>query len=227
MSQNPTEHVQEEIRHEASHGGDEVGHTNPGGGGRASRWITAAATTAACLAAFAAVTGALATTHLTEATHRRIESNDKWSYYQSKSLKSNLLVTKDEILTALDHPPPPEDMKQINDYDLAKNEIRAEAEALQVLSMAHLRAHETFELAATMFHIAIAIVAISVVARRKVFWYGSIVLGAVGAVFLGVGLIRAPVDEAKGHQKAAVAAEIRPASLTGKDPAKGQSTGEN
>src|SRR5437763_11109846 len=101
MSLNPTEHVQEEIGHHATH---ETAHT-AGSGGPASRWITAAAMTAAILAAFAAVTGALATTHLTEATHRRIESNDKWSFYQSKSLKNYLLETKAEILVALDHKP--------------------------------------------------------------------------------------------------------------------------
>src|SRR5438552_13450841 len=101
MTNDPTEHVQEEISHQAVHARQDGEH-GQAGSGHSMRWITAAATTAACLAAFAAVTGALATTHLTEATHRRIESNDKWSFYQSKSLKNYLLETKGEILAALD-----------------------------------------------------------------------------------------------------------------------------
>src|SRR5690242_1671804 len=67
MSHNPTEHVQEELTHHASHGSDN---------GHGGKWITAAATTAAILAAFAAAAGALATSHLTQSTLIRIKAND-------------------------------------------------------------------------------------------------------------------------------------------------------
>ncbi len=193
MSDDPTEQVQEDIGHRAGHPTHHTDESN------SARWITAAAMTAALLAAFAAVTSALATTHLTEATHRRIESNDKWSYFQAKSLKSSLLETKGEILAALDHKQSPSDLQRIGQYELEKKETRTEAEALEKLSMSHLRAHETFEMAATMFHISIAVVAISVVARKKVFWHISIALGIVGVAFFTVALIRAPADEAKGR----------------------------
>jgi len=204
MTEDPTEHVQEEIGHHAE---EEHAHARRT---HVSRWITAAAMTAACLAGFAAVTGAMATSHLTEATHRRIESNDKWSFYQSKSLKNYLLETKGEILAALDHTPPAEDIKRIEQNSRDKKEIRTEAEALEALSMAHLRAHETFELAATMFHIAIAIVAISVVARRRMFWYGSIVLGMIGIAFFAVAYFHAPADEAKSRLPGALSTGAQP-----------------
>jgi hypothetical protein len=206
MSDDPTEHVQEEISHRAAHASEQEEHAASGG---TSRWIMAAAMTAACLAAFAAVTGALATTHLTEATHRRLESNDKWAFYQSKSLKNYLLETKGEILAALDHVPPASDLKKMEQYDLEKRQTRAEAEALEALSMQHLKAHETFEIAATMFHIAIAMVAIAVVARRRFFWYGSIVLGTAGVVFFSAAYIRAPADEAKDPKPAAMINESK------------------
>jgi hypothetical protein len=207
MSDDPTEQVQEDIGHRAGHA---THHTDEG---NSARWITAAAMTAALLAAFAAVTGALATTHLTEATHRRIESNDKWSYFQAKSLKSSLLETKGEILAALDHKQSSSDLKRIGQYELEKKETRAEAEALEKLSMSHLRAHETFEMAATMFHISIAVVAISVVARKRVFWHVSIFLGIVGVTFFTVALLRAPADEAKGRPLPGVVPE-KPATST-------------
>jgi hypothetical protein len=207
MSDDPTEQVQEDITHHAGHA------THHNAEGASARWITAAAMTAALLAAFAAVTGALATTHLTEATHRRIESNDKWSYFQAKSLKSSLLETKGEILAALDHKQAPSDLKRIGEYELEKKETRAEAEALEKLSMSHLRAHETFEMAATMFHISIAVVAISVVARKKVFWHVSIVMGILGVAFFTVALIRAPADEAKGRALLGVSQEKPGASV--------------
>jgi hypothetical protein len=225
MSEDPTEHVQEEIGHHASHAGQESDHGHSGVG-RASRWITAAAMTAAFLAAFAAVTGALATTHLTEATHRRIESNDKWSYYQSKSLKNYLLETKGEILAALDRSAPAADQKKIEQNNVEKKHTREEAEALELLSMAHLRAHERFELAATMFHIAIAIVAISVVARRRLFWYGSMVLGAVGVAFFAVAYIHAPVDEAKGRDPTTIIKQSQSTEATATSSARIKNEGE-
>jgi hypothetical protein len=210
MSHDPTEHVQEEIQHHAAH--DERAPREQGHSG--ARWITAAALTAAFLAAFAAVSGALATTHLTESTHKRIESNDKWSYYQSKSLKNYLLDTKDEILAALDHAPPAGDLKKIEENNIEKKKTKAEAEGLETLSKAHLQAHETFELAATMFHISIAMVAISVVAKRKFFWFVSIAGGAIGLYFFASALIHSPASDGKEHGPPAAAASARPGGET-------------
>jgi hypothetical protein len=193
MSHNPTEHVHEETIHHVAHGhGD--------GGGHASQWITAAALTAAILAAFAAITGALATRHLTESTHKRIESNDKWSYFQSKSLKNYLLDTKDEILQGMGREVPKGDLKKIEENNLEKKQTKQEAEALEVLSKAHLEAHETFELAATMFHIAIAIVAISVVAKRKLFWYVSMGSGLIGMYFFCRAFTQTPAEHESKHE---------------------------
>src|SRR6266481_3393938 len=87
MAHNPTEHVQEELHHHAAHE-HEHGH------GHGGNWITAAATTAAILAAFAAAAGALATRHLTQSMLIRIRANDDWGYYQAKSIKSSLLDAK-------------------------------------------------------------------------------------------------------------------------------------
>src|SRR5690348_13919085 len=81
MSHNPTEHVQEEITHHASH---DAG----------SKWIAAAATTAAIVAAFAAAAGALATSHETQSALNRIKASDDWSYYHAKSIKSLILEAK-------------------------------------------------------------------------------------------------------------------------------------
>src|SRR4051794_15372420 len=84
---NPTEHLQEHVTHEAAHGGH--GHGGQPG------WITAAALTAAFLAALAAGSASLATKHLTESTLKRIAANDQWNYYQSKSIKRSVLDSRD------------------------------------------------------------------------------------------------------------------------------------
>src|SRR5271166_5742753 len=97
----PTEHVQEHVQHTAAHGDhhDEHGH------GHSSRWITAAALTAALLAAFAAISGALSNGHLTESTHKRIDANDQWSYYQAKSIKSSIIDSR-LYAASIAHVPP-------------------------------------------------------------------------------------------------------------------------
>jgi hypothetical protein len=194
MSHNPTEHVQEELHHHAAHA-HEGGHGHGGGG----KWITAAATTAAILAALAAAAGALATRHLTQSMLIRIRANDDWNYYQAKSIKSSLLDTKIYSAQLVKAEPRKSDLDKKDQYAKDMPEIQASARAFEKLSREHLETHETFEGAATMFHIAIAVVAISVVARRKEFWLLSMAGGAVGLFFLIKAFVHAPppLDEEK------------------------------
>ena len=180
MSRNPTEQLQEEITHHASH------HEEGG------KWITASATTAAIIAAFAAGAGALATSHETESTLIRIQANDDWNYYQAKSIKSSLLDAKIYSAQLNQVEPRKSDVEKRSEYSRQMPAIQVSARDLEKLSRGHLEAHEAFEGAATLFHIAIAIVAIAVVARRKEFWYLSMLVGAVGLLVFGKAYLEAP-----------------------------------
>jgi hypothetical protein len=179
MAHDPTEHIQEEIQHHAGHG-------------LGGKWITAAATTAAILAALAACAGALATSHLTQSTLIRIKANDDWNYYQAKSIKSSLLDAKLYSAQLAKVEPRKADLDKKNEYATEMPEIQADARELEKLSKEHLETHETYEGAATLFHIAIAVVAISVVARRKEFWYLSMAGGALGIIFFAKAFIHSP-----------------------------------
>jgi len=181
MDDDPTEHVQEEIHHHARHGAE---------GGE--KWITAAATTAAILAALAAMASALATSHLTQSTLIRIQANDNWSYYQAKSVKSSLLDAKIYSAQLNKVEPRKSDVEKKEQYARDMQTIQTEARELEKHSKEQLETHETFEISATLFHIAIAVVAISVVAKRKEFWFVSMAGGALGLFFLGKALIFAP-----------------------------------
>src|SRR5438067_13864791 len=144
MSHNPTEHVQEEIHHHASHGDG-------------SKWVLASAMTAAILAALAAAAGALATRHLTQSTLIRIKANDDWSYYQAKSIKSSLLDAKIYSAQLSKAEPRKSDLDKKEEYARDMPKIQVTARELEKLSKEHLETHETFEIAATLFHIAIAV----------------------------------------------------------------------
>ena len=99
-------------------------------------------------------------------------------------------------------------------------EIQTAAKELEKLSKEHLETHETFEGAATLFHIAIAIVAISVVAKRKEFWYLSMVGGVVGIFFFGKAFLHAPPPL---KEEAEPASQSAPANPTTHDAAPGTS----
>jgi hypothetical protein len=201
MSHNPTEHVQEELHHHASHGSDH-GH------GSGSKWITAAATSAAILAAFAAAAGALATSHLTQSTLTRIKANDDWNFYQAKSIKSSVLDAKIYAAQLNKVEPREADLKKKEEYAKEMPEIQTNAKELEKLSREHLETHETFEGAATLFHIAIAIVAVSVVAKRKEFWFISMLGGVVGIVFFAKALLHSPPPLKEKEEPPAHAAPV-------------------
>jgi len=187
MSHNPTEHVQEELHHHAAHSSE---HDN--GHGSGSKWITAAATTAAILAAFAAAAGALATSHLTQSTLIRIKANDDWSFYQAKSIKSSILDSKIYAAQLVKAEPRESDIEKKREYAKEMPEIQEQARELEKLSNEHLETHETYEISGTLFHIAIAIVAVAVVARRKEFWYISMLGGLIGIALFGKALLHSP-----------------------------------
>lgn len=205
MSHNPTEHVQEELHHHAAHGSDH------GSGGK---WITAAATTAAILAAFAAAAGALATSHLTQSTLIRIKANDDWNYYQAKSIKSSLLDAKIYSAQLTKVEPRKADLDKKEEYAKQMPEIQEKAKELEKLSREHLETHETFEGSATLFHIAIAVVAVSVVARRREFWFISIAGGVVGIFFFAKAFLHAPPHLIEEEEPPAKSAPAHPAEHT-------------
>jgi hypothetical protein len=173
----PLEQSQEEIVHHA-HAATE-------------KWILGVALTAALLAVFAAITALMAEHHANEAMLEQIRSADKWNYYQAKGIKANLLDTKSMLLAALGKPAEKKDSVKLEEYREQQEAIRKEAKELEGAADAHLRRHTVLSRSVTLFQVGIAVGAISVLTKRKSFWFGSIVFGVVGVVLLLVGLIAA------------------------------------
>jgi hypothetical protein len=192
MPEVPLEQAQEEIQHHAH------GATEP--------WILGVALTAAILAALAAVTALLAEHHANEATITQIKASDQWGFFQAKGIKAGELRNKVFSWEALDKKVDPKDdaglkkykeeQKEIEGdkatlkrYAQEQEEIKEKAEELQAESSVHLKRHFPLACGVTMFQVAIAIAAISVLIRKKPFWFISIAFGVVGAGFLVVGLV--------------------------------------
>jgi hypothetical protein len=169
-SEVPTEHLHEEMHHHAEH--------------TREKWVLGVALSSALLAGFAAVASLMAGHHANEAMISQIESTDQWSYYQAKGIKETALTSKAEILDALGKPVSGADKEKVAQYQRDKEQIEKKAGELEKDAQTHLRTHEVLASAVTMFQIAIAVGAISVLIRSRTFWLVSLAVGVVGIAFL-------------------------------------------
>ena len=147
-------------------------------------WINRAAATAAALAALAAVCGALSNHYLTVSGRDQIQSNDRWGQYQAKSIKSSILRSKIDVLSALNKLETDADRGKLREYEHDLEQLKGDAERLEAESEAKLVRHEIIERGVTLFHIGIALVAIAVLTKRPGFWYASVAAGLVGILLL-------------------------------------------
>jgi hypothetical protein len=162
----PLEHLHEQVKETAEHS--------------AVPWISWVALSTAILAVLAAIAGLLSGEHANEAMMNQIEASDQWNYYQAKSIKASLLEAK----MSLAGTPNESDQSKRDRYEKEQEEIKLEAEHKEAAAKSNFHKHEVFAHGVTMFQIAIAIAAISVLTRRRHFWIVSLLFGSVGCVFL-------------------------------------------
>jgi hypothetical protein len=165
-SEVPLEHLHEQVHHSAEHSGE--------------TWISWVALSTAILAALAAIAALLSGRHVNEAMMNQIEASDQWNYYQAKGIKAAVLDAKMSLAGA----PNESDQSKRDRYENEQEKIKSEAEHKEAAAKANFHEHEVFAGGVTMFQIAIAIAAISVLTRRRPFWIVSLLFGAVGCAFL-------------------------------------------
>ena len=166
----PLESVQEHLHHAAEHG---------------ERWISWVALSTAILAVLAAIAGLLSGKHANEAMMSQIESSDQWAYYQAKGIKAAVLDAK----VTLGGTPNEADKKKAEQYQEDQAKIKEKAEEKVAEAKSNFHQHEIYARGVTMFQIAIAVAAISALTAKRRFWFVSLVFGAVGCVFLVLGLL--------------------------------------
>lgn len=169
----PLESVQETLHERAHHSQDQ--------------WMGRVALSSALVAALAAVAALLAGHHANEAMMEQISSSDSWSHYQAKSIKSTMVTTRNEILTALGKPSE-EAKEKIAEYKKEQEEISREAKEKEEAAHQHLFKHVWLARAVTLFQITIAVSAISALTRRRLYWYVGMCfsLGGLACLYLGI-----------------------------------------
>jgi hypothetical protein len=152
-------------------------------------WIARVAVSSAILAVLAAITALLASHHSDEAILEQMKATDQWSYYQAKSIKLSVLQNDLDQRKDDGKPIPADRAKKVGQYEGDMKEIQDKGDELEQSSASHMQHHVWLARGVTAFQIAIAMGAISVLAKRQKLWLVSLALGALGSAGLVVGLI--------------------------------------
>jgi len=171
----PTEHLHEDIHHQAEHSGE--------------KWITWVALCSALLAVLAAVTALMAGHHANEAMIEQMQASDNWAHYQAKSIKAAILTEKSDLLEAAGKSLSEADRDKIAEYKKDQEEISEKAKEKEQASASHLRHHVILARGVTMFQVAIAISAIAALTKRRHFFLVGLCFSLVGIFFLIQGLL--------------------------------------
>ena len=153
----PTEHLHEEINERAKEG---------------KRWSLYLAISTAFMAVLAAIAGLMAGHYSNEALIEQIKASDQWAYYQAKGIKAEIASLS-----------PSKDNTQIEKYKTEQQSIKEIAEDFQKKSQVYLDKHIILARAVTLFQIAIAISAISILTGKRWLWYFAILISLIGVVF--------------------------------------------
>ena len=180
----PTEHLHEAIHEEAHKGGEHgaahAGHSTP--------WTQGVALSSALMAVLAAVAALLSGHHANEGVLEQIRASNRWSQYQSKSIKSTVLGSKIEMLTEMEKTPKKDDVEKIEKYKEEMKEIQETATELEHASAQHMLTHSSLARTVTTLQVAIALAAIAVLTRKKWLWFVSLGLTAIGAALFAIAL---------------------------------------
>ena len=165
----PTEHLHETIQEKS-----EEMHSAGG-------WFRFVAISTALMAVFAAISGLIAGHYSNEALIDQIQASDQWSFYQAKGIKAEIKTLESKTGVA--------DVDAALKYKGEQQEIKKEAEKLQNESKAFLKKHVSLAQSVTLFQIAIAISAISMLTKMKPLWIISLFISLAGIVFFIIGFV--------------------------------------
>jgi pyruvate/2-oxoglutarate dehydrogenase complex dihydrolipoamide acyltransferase (E2) component len=168
----PLEHLHEEIHHRAEYSGE--------------KWISGVALSTAVLAVLAAIAALLSGNRANEAMIKQIESADQWAFYQAKGIKAAVLDAKMSLTGSASDA----DREKAAKYSEEQSEIQKEAREKETEAKQNFHEHEVFARGVTLFQVAIAIAAISALTKRRRYWLVSMIIGAIGCVFLVLGFVQ-------------------------------------
>ncbi len=170
-----TESLHEKIHEEAHHAEHDP----------KSRWILSVALFTALVSVMAALAGMLSGHHENESLIAQMRASDQWNYYQAKGIKQEIVSATSKIM----HDGDTATIHKIEKYKNDQAQIKETAESFEKETEEHLTRHVKLARGVTLFQISIAISAISILTRRKFFWYIGIFFALSACFFLLQGIL--------------------------------------
>ena len=127
----------------------------------------------------------------TEEVLIQTRANDQWAYYQAKTIRAHMYEADSELSTLLPHgDQKAEDFKKrAEDQRKGAEDIRKEAEAKERETDDTSRKAGQFDSAEIFLEISIVLCSITLLTRRKLFFFVSFASTIVGIVFVARGLL--------------------------------------
>lgn len=165
---------------------------------RWTQWVALTTTILAVCAAISALKGGGYSTRVQLSTTQEV---NKWSYFQSKSIKQHAVeLHRDQLDLARLEARTPEAQRLLQEriaraeaelarYDQEKAQIKAEAEAIQK-DEGELKRHAgAFGLAVMLLQIAIMLSSVAALLKKPPMWVVGLVFGAAGLAFMANGFL--------------------------------------
>ncbi len=143
-------------------------------------WISLAGMSSAVLAVLAGLSGLGSVYYGNSATRELIRSSNQWNHFQAKGIKANLRETKLELMAALKKEPLTEDHVKIKEYRQEQEMIAIQTKEKEQAILHFLEIAGLYSRSVTFFQIAIGVVAVALLTRKKYFWFFGMVLAFGG-----------------------------------------------
>jgi hypothetical protein len=163
------------------------------------RWIQWVALTTTILAVCAAISALKLGGYSTRVQLSTTQESNKWSYFQSKSIKQHTVEThRDQLEVLRLEARTPETQRFVEEriarahseiarYEKEKADIKAEAEAMQKAEDDLKRHAAAFALAVMLLQIAIMLSSVGALIKKPVMWVVGLSFGAAGLLYMANG----------------------------------------
>jgi hypothetical protein len=134
----------------------------------------------------------------TEATRLQAQASDQWSYYQAKGIKSEIARTAQGAWLVQNKTPPAklaeDDARYTKEQEASKDkalDLEKERDAKSTEADELLHHHHRFAESVAFLQVGIALGAVAALTKSRAAWWGSLLLGLIGAGMFAYGLFAA------------------------------------
>jgi len=117
------------------------------------------------------------------------KATDQWAYYQAKNIRWHEMQSNADLLSSL----APADkektetmrekyVKAAEKYEADKDEISAEAKKLETERDLYGHREDRFDTGEVLLEIGLVICSMTLLTKRKLFWFAGIAIGALGVL---------------------------------------------